>query len=292
MSEVIFPLHGSVTVRDILSFAEKKLTAAGVEHPSLDAGWIVSHVLGIGRLELPMVSAHTLHANENERIAELIERRSTREPLQYVLGNTFFAELELRLDQRVFIPRPETEEFLQRIFDEIEIPPRRFLDLGVGSGAIVLGLARLFPKAEAFAVDQSSDCLCLAEENAKHNDLQERVHFLRSDWFERVNGQFDLIVSNPPYLDQKEWQACESEVRDFEPKKALVSELRDSASDLKRIVTDGFSRLRPAGLLALETGESHHALLIELALQSGYLAPRGFDDLHGRPRYFFASKPA
>ncbi|MFP6900695.1 MAG: peptide chain release factor N(5)-glutamine methyltransferase, partial [Opitutales bacterium] len=228
----------------------------------------------------------------NKRISDLLERRSTREPLQYALGNTFFADLDLKLDARVFIPRPETEGLLQRILDEIETSPRRILDLGVGSGAIVLGLARVFPSAEAFAVDKSNDSLSLAEENAKRNGLQGSISFFLSDWFEKVNGKFDLIVSNPPYLDQEEWLACEPEVRDFEPKMALVSEIEDSAADLKRIIKEGFSRLCPGGLLALETGEKHHAPLLELALERGYLAPRGLDDLQGRPRYFFANRPA
>ena len=133
--------------------------------------------------------------------------------------------------------------------------------------------------------------LVLAKENTERNGLRDRVSFVSSDWFERVDGTFDLIVSNPPYLNDLEWKACEPEIRNYEPKTALVSEPEDSAADLKRIVETASPRIRPGGLLALETGENHHAVLVELATKLGYLEARGFADLRGRPRFFFARRP-
>ena len=279
------------SVRYVLAAVRRQLASASIENPLLDAEWIVSHVLGVGRLKLPLLYARELTTVEIERISRLIDRRTSREPLQYVLGNVLFADLDLRVTSSVLIPRPETEEFFERIVAMNECPPDRILDLGTGSGALALGLARAFTGAEVIAVDQSKAALTLAKENAERNGLKGRVRFLLSDWMEQVEGKFDLIVSNPPYLDDDEWLSCDPEIRDFEPTVALVAESGDSAADLMRIVTNAASRLHPGGVLALETGEGHFACLLELASQTGYFNPRGFQDLRGCQRFFFAYWP-
>ena len=278
-------------IRDVLAAAESKLFEASVENPLLDAEWIVSHVLGKGRLELPLLADGQLTNAEIELVFHLVDRRTTRMPLQYVLGNAFFADLDLKVDERVLIPRPETEDLLSRIIEITEDSPDRILDLGTGSGALALGLAVAFPQSEVIAVDQSIAAMELAQENAERNGLEGRVAFLISDWFDQVAGKFDLIVSNPPYLDEDEWLACEPEVRDFEPKQSLVSEINDSAADLKRIVTIAFTRLHPGGALFLETGTAHRAILRELATKEGYVLQRDMRDLRNCPRFFFARRP-
>jgi len=278
------------TTRGVLAAAGRQLAEASVESPFLDAEWIVSHVLGVSRLELSLSLAREPTDSEIERIFDLVERRASHEPLQYALGNTLFADLDLRVDSRVLIPRPETEEFFERIVEMTKRPPNRILDLGTGSGALALSLANVFSHAEVVAVDQSPAALTLAEENAERNGLKGRVRFLRSDWMKQVEGSFDLIVSNPPYLDENEWLACEPEVRDFEPKTALVAAGDNSVSDLRRIMKTAASRLRSGGVLALETGEEHHASLLELASHTGYFEARGFTDLRQRQRFFFARR--
>lgn len=278
-------------VREVLVVAEAKLAKAAVENPLLDAEWIVAHVLGKERLKLALSADEQLIASEVELVSQLVDRRASRVPLQYVLGNAFFADLDLKVDSRVLIPRPETEDLLSRIIEMTEANPDRILDLGTGSGALALGLAHAFPESEVIAVDQSPAALALAQENAVRNELSGRVNFLISDWFDQLEGKFDLIVSNPPYLDEDEWLACEPEVRDYEPKQSLVSEFNDSSADLKRIVTSSASRLRPGGALFLETGEGHHTALHELAIAQGYVEQCGMLDLRNRPRFFFARRP-
>ncbi|MFP6855152.1 MAG: peptide chain release factor N(5)-glutamine methyltransferase, partial [Opitutales bacterium] len=254
------------------------------------AEWIVSHVLEEGRWKLPLFENRELTIDQIESIDKLATRRAFREPLQYVLGNATFANLDLKVDARALIPRPETEEFLELIVNSLERFPDRILDLGTGSGALALGLAQKFPASEVIAVDQSEDALALAKENAERNELLHRVTFISGDWFETVEGVFDLIVSNPPYLDDSEWMACEPEIRDHEPKNALVAELDDNAADVTRIMESALSRMLPGGLLALETGEDQHAILMEIAIKTGYSESRGMVDIRDRPRFFFARR--
>ena len=290
MTDEVFAEGDSSLVRDVLAAAKIALLKTSTENPSLDAEWIVAHVLRTGRLNLPLLADKKLSDSKIELLADLIRRRASREPLQYVLGNALFADLDLKVDARVLIPRPETEDLLSRIVAMTD-SPGRILDLGTGSGALALGLAFAFPKAEVIAVDKSPAALILAAENATRNGLEGRVTFLVGDWFDRVEGLFDLIVSNPPYLNEREWRACEPEVRDFEPKKALVSEVKDSAADLKRIVIGAQSKLREGGVLFLETGENHHPVLAELASAEGYVGQIGMSDMQNRPRFFLARRP-
>lgn len=290
MTDGVFAEGDSSLVRDVLAVAKVALLKTSAENPSLDAEWIVAHVLRTGRLNLPLLADNKLSDSKIELLADLIRRRASREPLQYVLGNALFADLDLKVDARVLIPRPETEDLLSRIVAMTD-SPGRILDLGTGSGALALGLAFAFPKAEVIAVDKSPAALALATENATRNGLEGRVTFLVSDWFDRVEDLFDLIVSNPPYLNEREWRACEPEVRDFEPKKALVSEVKDSAADLKRIVIGAKSKLREGGILFLETGENHHPVLVELASAEGYVGQIGMSDMQNRPRFFLARRP-
>lgn len=290
MTDFFFAESNSTLVCDLLAAAKVELIKSSVENPSLDAEWIVAHILQTGRLNLPLLSDRKLSESEVEHLADLIRRRASREPLQYVLGNSLFADLDLKVDERALIPRPETEDLLTRIVSQTKYSPDRILDLGTGSGALALGLALAFPNAEVLAVDKSPDALALAKENAIRNKLDGRVQFLVSDWFDSVEGSFDLIVSNPPYLNEKEWEECDPEVRDFEPKQALVSEVQDSAADLKRILKIALSKLRKGGILFLETGETHHPMLAELASSSGYVSPIAMTDIRNQPRFFSARR--
>ena len=290
MTDSFFAESNSRLVCHLLANAKVELIKSSVENPSLDAEWILAYVLQTGRLNLPLLSDRKLSESEIEHLACLIRRRASREPLQYVLGNSLFADLDLKVDQRVLIPRPETEDLLTRIVSLTNYSPNRIMDLGTGSGALALGLALAFPAAEVLAVDKSSAALALAMENAMRNKLEDRVKFLLSDWFDSVEGSFDLIVSNPPYLNEKEWRECDPEVRDFEPKQALVSHQQDSAADLKRILNIALSKLRKGGALFLETGETHHSMLVEQASSIGYVSPIAMTDIRSRPRFFSARR--
>lgn len=264
-------------------FAQK-----GVPNARLQAEWLIAHVLNCGRLDLYLRFEMPMQENLLETLRPLVTRRARREPLQYVLGTTPFADLKLHCDTRALIPRPETEQLVEEIATRKTPPPTRILDLGTGTGAIALALAKAWPDAAVTAVDASEDALSLAQENAAANGLAERVRFVRSDWFSAVNGPFDLIVSNPPYLTQEEWESAEPEVKDHEPYDALVAE-NQGLADLERILRTAPEHLNPGGMLALETGIAHHPALEAIAKECGCKAWHGVKDLSGRPRFFFAS---
>jgi release factor glutamine methyltransferase len=225
---------------------------------------------------------------ELDPIRELVKRRGTREPLQYVLGSAAFHDLELKVDGRVLIPRPETEQLAERIRERLEVAPAAIVDLGTGSGALALSLAQTYPDAGVTAVDASADALAVARRNASDAGLGDRVRFLESDWFASVpsDERFDLIVSNPPYLTEAEWASAAPEVRVHEPKQALVAEDEGCAA-LEQILEASRVRLVSGGHLVLETGIDQHARLIESAGALGYPKIESLRDWSDRDRFLW-----
>ena len=173
----------SQTVKDMLATASLLLSESTLEEPTLDAEWIMAHVLQVSRLGLRFLSDREISSSESKAISTMLGRRISREPLQYVLGNVTFANLDLKVDSRALIPRPETEQFLEIITESINEPPSRIIDLGTGSGALALSLAQSFPKAEVLAVDRCESALSLAQENMERNGLTDRIQFVQGDWF-------------------------------------------------------------------------------------------------------------
>ena len=228
---------------------------------------------------------------ELERIRPLVRRRAAHEPLQYILGETEFHGLRLKVDRRALIPRPETELLVELAAQRCAAhPPARILDLGTGSGAIALALAARFTEARVLGVDRSAEALDLARENARSCGLAERVEFQGGDWFDALPpGTFDLIVSNPPYLTAEETAATAPEVRNFEPLPALTT-AEEGLADLRRIINGAPSYLAPEGWLALETGIAHHGPLKEVAQGAGFTHVECAQDLAGRDRFVFARR--
>jgi len=279
-----------LTVLEIIRRTTEFLAARGVESPRLSAEHLVGHALGLNRMRLYLEFERPLTEQELARIRPLVKRRSQREPLQHIIGEVDFAGVRLKVDRRALIPRPETELLVEIAAGwAMENPPvARIADLGTGSGAIALGLAERLPTVAVVAVDREEDALALARENALGRPAGGRVEFSRSDWFSDLPGAlFDMIVSNPPYLSEAELAQVAPEVRDFEPRSALVA-AEDGLSDLKRIVAGAGQRLRRGGLLALETGPSQHAALIEAAGSAGYTKVESRRDLTGRDRFILA----
>jgi release factor glutamine methyltransferase len=169
------------------------------------------------------------------------------------------------------------------------VPPASILDLGTGSGAIALALAKLFPESAVTAVDKSEAALALARENAESTGLAGRVTFLVSDWFSALppDRRFQLIVANPPYLSDEETAAAQPEVKVFEPAMAL-SAGRNGAMALEQIISGARARLEPGGLLACETGIAQHPQLLALAAGAGFVRTESRQDLTGRDRYVLA----
>ena len=276
----------------------------GIEHPSTDAEWLFSFVIGCKRLELFLMPERILTAEQTEHLRLLSVRRARREPLQYIVGEVDFFGQKLHVDQRVLVPRPETEELVyqmqQYLTENFFKEPSSFpdiadeeqkslaiLDLGTGSGAIAIALAALFPIIKLTAVDCSAEVLAVAEENSVKNNVRDRISFVRSDWFENVDGMFDLIISNPPYVSEEEYRSLQPEVRCFEPKGALTAGDKGLA-DLKYILSKAPVFLKRGGLLVMETGCTQHTALHAYAKTLGYVKVQSTLDLSRRERYFWA----
>lgn len=283
-----------LTVLEIIKKTTDFFAARGVENPRLNAELLVGHGLGLKRMALYLQFERVLSESELETIRPLVRRRGQREPLQYIVGETEFSGLKLKTDRRALIPRPETEYLIELLAPRFtEKAPERILDLGTGTGAIALALAKQYPSAQVTAVDVSSEALALARENAVANQLEGRVTWIESDWFAAVplDQPFDLIVANPPYLSADETAEAAPEVRDHEPVAALTSNGPLATADLQVIIAGAARYLAKGGLLALETGISQHALLHEIVTSAGLIAGDSKQDLTGRDRYFFANLP-
>lgn len=280
------------TILEILNKTKDFFEKKGIEKPRLNAEWIIAKGLGCSRLDLFLRFEEKVPEAQLAVLRELVRRRGSREPLQYVLGEMPFLDLNLKIDKRALIPRPETEDFVDRLvkyWGKLGIRPKKVLDLGTGSGAIALGLAYYCKDMEVVGVDKSEGALSLAKENAGYCGLADRVSFLESDWFSNVDGTFDWIVANPPYLTESEWRLAQPEVKDFEARSALVAE-NEGIADLEKILVEGMGYLNQNGGIALETGIAHHSALEEIAKRVGYGKWESWDDLLGRNRYFLVYK--
>ncbi len=284
-----------LSLLEIITKTTDFFAGKGIESPRLNAEQIVGHALGLKRMQLYIQFERLLSEPELEKIRPLVKRRAQREPLQHILGTVEWGNLVLKCDKRALVPRPETEELLELVLERAkpaEGAAPRVLDLGTGTGALALGLAKAWPAAQVTAIDASDDALALARENAAALGLAERVSLLKSDWFSALPANaapFDVIVSNPPYLTDGEVAEAEPEVRVHDPLSALVAPDAGLA-DLKKIIAGAASRLAPGGLLALETGVAQHPALLAEAEKAGLREAEGLADLRGRPRFVLARR--
>ena len=277
-----------LTVLDVIKRTSEFFAGKGIDSPRLNAELLIGHALGRKRMQLYLEFERPLSEGELEKIRPLVRRRAQHEPLQYILGETDFHGLRLKVDRRVLIPRPETEYLVELVVAACAAPPARILDLGTGSGAIALALAAAFPGSTVLATDLSADALALARENAAAAGLESRVAFLASDWFAAVPPEtFDVVVSNPPYLTPEETAQTSVEVREFEPVHALTGR-GGGAGDLDAIIAGARQFLKPGGLLALETGIAQHEHLLARLAAAGFARTESKRDLTGRDRFVMA----
>jgi release factor glutamine methyltransferase len=265
-----------MTVADALRDAEERLARAGVETPRVDAELLVAHVAALSRARLPIESSREL---DSAALEPLLRRREAREPLAYVLGEWGFRRLTLKTDRRALVPRPETEVVVERCLELLAgVAEPEVLDVGVGSGAIALAIADEHPGARVTGVDASGDALALARENAEGLGLAVRL--LEADLREGLpGGPYDLVVANPPYVDPDEVAALAPEVRDWEPRAALVG-----PGTTEAVVGGATQVLRSGGRLVLEVHEERAAEVAALLDSAGYVASRISRDLAGKDR--------
>ena len=269
-----------MTARELLSSAAEELARAGCPSPLVDAEWLLAQVLGVTRTDLYGDGNRPFEPEKERRFRELVARRARREPLAYVLGEWGFRGLTLQVDARVLVPRPETEAVVGRCLALLAgLDEPRVLDVGVGSGAIALAIAEELPTAFVVATDNSPGALAVAAENRARAGLAERVELVQGELLAGQDGPFDLIVSNPPYVEPDELDGLEPEVAQYEPRQALVA-----SGATEAIAEEARSRLTPDGALVLETGDGKAEAVADLFRRLGYEEVSIGQDLTGRDR--------
>jgi release factor glutamine methyltransferase len=269
---------------------------AGTATPLSDAEELLGRLLGLRRSDLYLDSARRLGPADSTRLGRWLDRRVANEPVQYVTGRAAFRGLDLAVDARVLVPRPETEGLVELALAALREraaawPAPRVLDLGTGSGAIALAVAAEWPAAIVTATDASDDALAVARANAAALALGGRVCFRAGRWLEAVPGErFEVVVSNPPYVAEPEWTGLPPDVRDFEPRGALVSG-PNGLDDIRAIAAAAPAALVPGGRLMLEVAEQRaHAIGAALGDEPAWTAVEVRRDLAGRPRYVLARR--
>ena len=275
-----------MTVLEVLQAATAHLKKHGVENPRLNAEHLLAHVLGRKRIELYLDFERKLTETELGPLRELAKRRSEGEPLQHLLGTVEFCGLTFLCDRRAMVPRPETEELVEFLKSEIQDPKSGIVDVGTGSGVIALSFAVEFPEALILAVDVSDDALALAQENAARLNLSDRVQFLKSRLLENIEGAFDLIVANLPYISTQDRHTLSREVlRD--PEVALFAGARGDEL-VRELIDQAPLRLRPGGMLALEIGLDQRDALLSALAEKNYRDICSKNDYNGVTRFLFA----
>lgn len=270
------------TVLRLLQWTEGYLRERGIEEARLDAQLLLSDVLKIDRVGLYLNFDRPLDGPELAAFREMVKRRARREPVQYILGKTEFWSLPFRVTPAVLIPRGDTEILVE---ESLQRAPgaNSVLDVGTGSGAIVITLARELPEARCAAIDLSSEALAVAAENARENGVAERIAFDRRDLADLPEGPWELIVSNPPYIPEGDLATLMPEVRDFEPRTALDGG-PDGLAPYRHLARQSRERLASGGWLLVEVGIGQAEEVQNLFSQHGLTGVFSRPDYAGIPR--------
>jgi release factor glutamine methyltransferase len=264
------------SVREALAGSSEALAAAGVATARLDAELLLAEATGWERVRLAAEPEAGVPADAGRRFAEMVRRRLRREPVAYILGRKGFRHIDLAVDRRVLIPRPETELLVELA---VAVGPRRVLDMGTGSGAIALAIADEAPACEVIATDTSAAALEVARANAERLSLTDRVELVEAMLPPDAAG-LDLIVANLPYVAESEWGGLEPEVTGWEPREALLA--GQDGLDVLRAAIPAAAALAPS--LALEVGAGQAPAVSELLFAAGFAKVETRPDLAGIPR--------
>ena len=276
------------TGNDALRNAIPRLAGAGVPDPATDARHLLAHAMQIGLDRLTLHLPDVMTDQARARYADALQARMARQPVAQITGTRAFWGRAFRVTRDTLDPRPETEVL---VAEAVSRPFLKVLDLGTGTGCILLSCLGSMPMAVGLGVDISDAALEVARDNAERLGLDKRARFARSDWFAAVPGRYDLIVSNPPYIAEAEMPALSREVHDWEPHLALTPG-GDGLTVYRAIVAGAPARLMAGGRLLVEIGPTQAAAVSSLMAQAGLVAIRVLPDWDGRDRVVLAEKPA
>jgi release factor glutamine methyltransferase len=283
-----------VTVLEAIQKSTEFLGKKNVESSRLQTELLLAHLLKMPRMKLYLNFDRVLAAAETDAFREFIKRRAAREPLQHIVGSTSFCGFEIAVNKHVLVPRPETEllaEFGWQFLSTLNPQPSTCLDFCTGSGCIAIALVAKCPAAKIVATDISTEALALAGENAAKNNVAERIEFLQGDGFMSLTGgmQFDLIVSNPPYISSAEIETLQPEVRDFDPRIALDGGA-DGLEFYRLIAVQAGAFLKPDGKVMVEFGDGQAAAIGKIFETEKWIVEAEKEDYSQRARILIARK--
>jgi release factor glutamine methyltransferase len=275
--------------------ATQRLAAAGVPSPRFDAEELAAFIHDVKRGELHSVK----DADFDARYWEAVSRREAREPLQHITGRAFFRYLELQVGPGVFVPRPETESVVGWAIDalrDMDVAEPLVVDLCTGSGAIALALAQEVPRSRVHAVEMSDDAYAWARRNVDASPDASRIELIQGDATQafadrpELSGQFDLVISNPPYIPLTEWEYVAPEARDHDPEMALFSG-EDGLDTIRGIERVAAQLLRPGGVVVVEHADTQGGLVPWIFREeAGWTDAADHRDLNNRPRFATARR--
>ena len=267
-------------VKQLLSDVTLKLSISKIDNAARDARILVAHVLCIPRSQLLISINENVSEETQAALEKLISRRINGEPIAKILGKRQFWGRTFFINEDVLDPRGDTETLIDYVIDR---PVRSVLELGTGSGVIAISLACEWKKVHVLATDISEAALFVAQKNARNFDVEDRINFLKSDWFEAIEGRFDLIISNPHYIGLSEINEISKEVLNYEPDLALFAG-SDGLKAYERIIPQLTKFLNPGGSVVLEIGVSQSNSVKNLMNSSGLSEVKTLKDLDGKDR--------
>jgi release factor glutamine methyltransferase len=283
-----------MTVLEAIQKSTEFLGKKNVESPRLQTELLLAHLLKMPRMKLYLNFDRVLTPSEIDSLRELVKRRGQREPLQHIVGSTSFCGFEIAVSRHALVPRPETELLAEvgwQFLSTLNHQPSTALDFGTGSGCIAISLVAKCPDAKIFATDISADALALAKENAAKNNVSGRIEFLQGDGFAALpaKNQFDLLISNPPYIASAEIETLQPEVRDFDPRGALDGGA-DGLDFYRRISAEAKTFLKPDGKIMLEFGDGQAPAIKKIFENEKWIVEAVQEDYSQRARILIAHK--
>lgn len=266
----VVKLKETWTVQDILDWTTEYFQKEDINRSRLEAEMLLAHSLQIDRLNLYLYPDRPLTEEELDNFRPMIKKRKKGVPIQYITEKVNFMGVDLKVDKRALIPRPETEEMIELILSEhkgekgLEI-----LDLGTGCGAIAVTLAKYLVEPQITASDISEEALELARENASNNEVENNTRFIKSDWFKDLDGQFDIIATNPPYVGHGELEDLDPKIKEHEPTIALNGGEK-GLEEITNILGNADTYLKPSGCLYVEIGADQGERVKETAREQGF----------------------
>ena len=280
------------SLSDIVSRVAKRLWQVGIENEEYEARLLVAHALGLPSATVYLEAPEHLSFRQGMDIEHYVERRCKREPLSKIVGEKEFWSLPFKVSKATLDPRPDSETLIEAVLDYFpdHMANLRFLDIGTGSGCLLLAALQEYPESTGLGVDISADALKIARHNAEALGMLERTTFAEGCWADAVQGVFDIILSNPPYIATAEIEALAAEVREFDPLIALDGGV-EGLEAYRQLVPRLIGLLQPEGYVFLEIGYQQQADVMALVAEAGLEVIVCKHDLAGNARCIVARKP-